>query len=236
MTRWLLITGTDTGVGKTTIARAILCAAHRRGTAVWPLKPIETGCSVTQGGLVGHDAVALAAAAGLPPHAQGVCLRAFRTPAAPNVAARLDGETLEWSTLLEQVRAAGAGHDRVLVEGAGGLKVPITDGHDYLSLARALDAAVLVVARDALGTINHTRLTVDALHAANVPIAGIVLNDATGEAPATPTDHRAELIRLFRGIRVFGVFRYMKTADDESLADAWLGLGGDVESLWTPER
>ncbi|CAN5856951.1 dethiobiotin synthase [soil metagenome] len=164
----LFITGTDTGVGKTFVSCALVRAARAAGHSVFAFKPIETGC--VDG--VGEDQTALAAAAG------DVVRGTYRLalPAAPWVAAQAERVEIDLERIQSDLVAGAACADRVLVEAAGGWRVPITATGDTGALARVCGLPVLVVARAGLGTINHTLLTIDAIQRDELPIAGVVLS------------------------------------------------------------
>jgi dethiobiotin synthetase len=162
------VTGTDTGVGKT-LAAAALCRAERlAGRTVLYAKPVQTGLYPSEPG----DAAFVAAAAGVP---VVECLR-FPDPLAPAVAAERAGTAIDVDGLLADLARAGDGFDRVIVEGAGGLLVPLREAFTMADLADRLGAGLVVVTRPSLGTLNHTALTVEAAHARNLPVDGLVVS------------------------------------------------------------
>jgi dethiobiotin synthetase len=175
----LLITGTDTGVGKTWVGRALSHALVSAGRRVVAVKPVETGCAGAESHL--EDGALLAAATGqAEPRA---ALFRFAAPLAPALAAELEGETVDLDALVLRIEELSTEAEVLLVEGAGGLLAPITWEWTVVDLARALGASALVVAMDRLGTINHTQLTLSALELAGLEVAGVVLT-----APETPDD------------------------------------------------
>lgn len=172
------VTGTDTDVGKTALSCALLRGAARRGHATAAMKPVETGCHRDGDRLVARDAVALRAASTLG-HAitdATSCPYRFEPPVAPSVAARAAGVVVD-------VDAIAAAHARLvaldpgmlLVEGAGGLLVPIGPGFVIADLARQLALPLVVVARDRLGAINHASLTVEVARHRGLAVAAVVL-------------------------------------------------------------
>ncbi len=191
-----LVTGTDTGVGKTYVACGIIRALKRMGVRVHPFKPVETGCSS-----VPEDALALAEAAGVSP--EDVVAYTFREPLAPAVAERLEGGKIDVMRIISRFRELEGSSDVVLVEGAGGLLVPITGSFTYADLAALLGIPVLVVARSRLGTINHTLLTLRVLRAYGLRELGVVVNGYRGEDTAERTN--PEVIRELGHCRVFVV-------------------------------
>lgn len=176
VTRGLFVTGTDTGVGKTLVACALLRALRARGRDPAGMKPIETGVG-PDGPL---DALALRAAAGDLDPLDDVCPQRFALPAAPSVAAAAEGRSIELWAVQRAFERLGARHDCVIVEGAGGLLVPVAEQKCMADLARDLELPVLVVARAALGTINHTLLTLEAAVARGLSVAGVVISHAGG--------------------------------------------------------
>jgi dethiobiotin synthetase len=190
--RGLFVTGTDTGVGKTEVACALLAAARADGLDVAGMKPAQSGVVPGEP----SDAERLGAAAGGGDPAELVCPYSFEAPLAPGVAARLGGSEIRLEVILEAARRLAARHRALLVEGAGGLLVPLTPRETYADLAVALALPVLVVARAGLGTVNHTALTVEALRARGLQIAGVVLNRTSAESDPSVPHNAAEIERL----------------------------------------
>jgi dethiobiotin synthetase len=184
----LLITGTDTGVGKTWIGRALGHALVAAGRRVVAIKPVETGCSDATARL--EDGALLAAATGqAEPRA---ALYRFPELLAPALAADAAGEEpIDLDAMLLRLEALSAGADVVLVEGVGGLLAPMTWEWTVVDLARALGGSALVVAVDRLGTINHTLLTLGALELAGLEVAGVVLTAPETPDPSTGTNAAA---------------------------------------------
>jgi dethiobiotin synthetase len=174
--RGVFVTGTDTGVGKTVIACGLARALRQRGIDVGVMKPCETG--VGPAGPL--DALALRAAAGVNDPIEVVCPQFFALPAAPSVAAQVEGRVVDLERIRVASKTLAARHDLLLVEGAGGWLVPITPEFAMADLAAELGLPVLVVARASLGTINHTLLTVEAIERRGIPLAGVVVNHAGG--------------------------------------------------------
>ena len=195
--RGLFVTGTDTGVGKTEVAAALVAGWRTRGLDVAGMKPAQSG--VLDG--LATDADRLRAAGGNVDPVELACPYALREPLAPAVAARLEGVTISLDHVLACARELARRHAAVVVEGAGGLLVPLTDRETYADLARALGLPVLVVARAGLGTVNHTALTVEALRSRGLAVAGVVLNRTTAAADPSEPHNAAEIERL-TGARV----------------------------------
>jgi dethiobiotin synthetase len=192
--RGLFVTGTDTGVGKTEVACAIVAAARAAGLDAVGMKPAQSG--VEPG--VPSDAERLRAAAGDVEPLEAVCPYTFAAPLAPGVAARLEGRPVSLGTIVDAARALAARHAAVVVEGAGGLLVPLGERETFADLAAALALPVLVVARAGLGTVNHTALTCEALARRGLAVAGVVLNRATAADDPSVPYNAAEIERLAR--------------------------------------
>jgi dethiobiotin synthetase len=188
----LLVTGTDTGVGKTVIAAALVLAARAAGQRAVAFKPVETGVEDGE-----PDAALLARAAGHP-EALAVPLLSLAEPLAPAVAAARAGVEVDPEEIEHRVRALrDKRYDLVVVEGAGGVAVPLTWGYTALDVARHLGLAAVVVARPGLGTLNHVWLTVEALLARDVTVAAVILNgraEAPDLAEATNPEALARLL------------------------------------------
>lgn len=195
----LFITGTDTEVGKTyvtaLIARALRAAGHRVGV----YKPAASGCREVGGRLVSDDAVLLWEAAGRPGELDRVCPQRFRALLAPPLAARQEGKEIDAALLRAGVDCWRARSDVILVEGAGGLMSPLGDEEYVADLAGDFGFPLVVVARDSLGTINHTLQTLiaAATFRDGLPIAGIVLNHPAppGNDPSTESNRRELSVR-----------------------------------------
>jgi dethiobiotin synthetase len=209
ITKWstklrLLVTGTDTGVGKTWFA----CLLGRRlaaaGIVVHPLKPVESGCaSGADGKPYPADAAALrdAMAPRLP--LESVCRYPLRAPLSPHLAARMEGVEIDPAPIRGMVEAAVEASDIVLVEGAGGVAVEIRDGCTFADLARDLSLPVLLVAGNRLGVLNHARLTIRYLLDGGNSLFGVVLNDLSPDhSPSRETNE--EEIRRIAGDRYLG--------------------------------
>lgn len=188
------ITGTGTGVGKTFVGCALARHATELGRKVFAFKPMETGCTD-----VGEDQQALALAAG--DWQQGELRGVYRhpLPAAPFVAARAVGETIDLDRVLATAHIGAARASFTLVEGAGGWRVPITATTDMSDLARRLGLPVIIVAHASLGTINHTLLTIEAVERDGCAIAAVILSRRPDEDRAFTGSNRDEIARRWSG-------------------------------------
>lgn len=174
--RGLFVTGTDTGVGKTLVACEIVRRLRACGEGVGVLKPVETGV----GPEGPQDAKALREAAGVADAIDDICPQRFALPAAPSVAASAEGRGVDLNRIDQALKRVKLRHSCVIVEGAGGLLVPITSDFNMADLAQRLGLPVLVVCRAALGTLNHTWLTLEAARSRGLRVAGIVISHSAG--------------------------------------------------------
>ncbi|WP_028238156.1 dethiobiotin synthase [Stutzerimonas azotifigens] len=171
------VTGTDTEIGKTTIAAGLLRAARQRGLSTAAAKPVASGCERTAAGLRNEDALALLGECSLPLRYEQVNPIAFEPPIAPHLAAREAGVALTVEALAEPVRAVLAlGADFTLVEGAGGWRVPLAGSASLSDLPIALGLPVILVVGVRLGCINHALLSAEAIRRDGLELAGWVAN------------------------------------------------------------
>lgn len=230
LSRGVVVTGTDTGVGKTLVCAALARLWSVAGHRVAYVKPVQSG--VDEGD---DDAAEVGRLAGVPTRTG----RRFGPPLAPAVAARLAGERLTLEELVGCVRSVAVGHPgyRLIVEGAGGLLVELgTDGATLADLAAALHLPVLIVARPGLGTLNHTALTAEAIRSRALTLAGVVVS---GYPPEPDLASRTNLVELDRIAGLHGVVPALHLgprlgplpADDRRWFSACLGgelaLSGD---------
>jgi dethiobiotin synthetase len=193
------VTGTGTGVGKTFVTCALARCARAMGKRVFAFKPVETGCSRVAGRLVGSDQELVCAAAGNWQTHELRGLYQFEPPVAPWVAAEHEGVEIDLAAIRRTVEAGGAGADLVLVEGAGGWRVPITATTDMAELARQLGFAVIVVGQATLGTINHSLLSVEAIERDGGSIAALVLSRLPGDDEPHVIDNARRIASRWQG-------------------------------------
>jgi dethiobiotin synthetase len=172
----LFVTGTDTGVGKTLIASALLRAFAGSGLRAVGMKPVATGCLVDAHDRANDDVVALVAASNVSVSIDLLNPYCFEPAIAPHIAARLAGVTISLARIRECYRALAGLADRVVVEGAGGLLVPLTPQEDWGDLVASLELSVVLVVGMRLGCLNHALLTAEAIRSRGLPFAGWVAN------------------------------------------------------------
>jgi dethiobiotin synthetase len=209
------VTGTDTGVGKTTIACALLALLREAGVRTAAMKPVETGVG---GDDPTSDAERLRVMATVRHPLQRVCPYVFPDPVAPLAAAEHTGIAIDLEELDCAFAELCATADAVIVEGAGGALVPITDTHSVLDLFHRWSLEVIIVAANRLGVLNHSLLTVQAVRAAGLRIRGIVLVDGVNADASCGTN--AQLLARLTRLPVFGFPVLDDPTDTRSLATA----------------
>ena len=176
------VTGTDTEVGKTFVAAALLLSARNRGLHCVALKPVAAGCTRTKAGLVNDDALGLIAASGANLDYDTVNPVALEPPIAPHIAAQQAGMALSASALARHCREAlGDDFDFAIIEGAGGWLVPLNATETLADVCVDLGARPILVVGMKLGCLNHALLTADAIIASGGELAGWVANCPTPE-------------------------------------------------------
>jgi len=180
MTPGFLITGTDTGVGKTLVGCALAAALSRR-MRVGVLKPAETGCREVEGQLVPEDALRLREAADCSASLDLVCPFRYAEPLAPWIAAERAGRPISIERIRRCFEELAAGSDVVIVEGAGGLLVPLTREQSFADLAGELGLRLIIVVGSRLGALNQTLLTIECSRRRGLDVLGTVLNQTTAE-------------------------------------------------------
>jgi dethiobiotin synthetase len=177
MSRGLFVTGTDTGVGKTLVACALVHALRARGLRVAPMKPVAAGAMAHQGAWANEDTIALARAAGPDaPPLDAITPVLLREALAPHIAAAHESRSLSLAPLLAAHRRLAGGADFTVVEGVGGFRVPLGPMLDTVDLATALGLPVVLVVGLRLGCLNHALLTADAIERAGLQFAGWIAN------------------------------------------------------------
>ncbi|ADU97121.1 dethiobiotin synthase [Thermovibrio ammonificans] len=188
----LFVTGTDTGVGKSFFTASLVRALRGSGFNAAAFKPVETGCEPEC-----EDALLLSRASGV--YLEPVY--SLKRPLAPAVAAELEGVTVDFKAVVSRIEELSALYSPLVVEGAGGVMVPITWEHTYLDLAVSLSARTVVVALNKLGVINHTLLTVGALKSAGVKVACVVLNSPNRYDESVDTNY--DTLKRLLDVEVF---------------------------------
>jgi dethiobiotin synthetase len=208
MKRGVFVTGTDTGVGKTLAACALIHALVERGVAVMPMKPVAAGAQVHAGGWANEDTIALLRAAGRDgSRAVDANPVLLREPMAPHIAAARERREITLEPILAAFeRLAGTG-DFLVVEGVGGFRVPLSPSIDSVDLAQALALPAVLVVGLRLGCLNHALLTAQAIRAARLPLAGWIANGIDPDMAVA--DENVEALRERLDAPLLGRLPYM---------------------------
>jgi dethiobiotin synthetase len=208
MSTVILVTGTDTGVGKTVVTAGLAGALRRRGVNAGVMKPVATGCTVADGLPHSSDTDFLRAVTGVEEPDWMITPVCLEPPLAPAVAARITGVVVSVNLITQNLYDLCDRHPVVLVEGIGGFLVPLNDETLLSEFAEQMDMTVLIVARPGLGTINHTLLTVEAVRLRNLRIAGVVFNQTRPDETDASTDTNPGEIERIAGIRILGTLPF----------------------------
>ena len=209
MGKGIFITGTDTGVGKTFFACGLAALLKESGYKVGVMKPAETGCDQGEGKLVPRDAAALKEASGCEIPLEQICPYQFREPLAPSVAAEKEGTRIDIDRLMSVYSEISATHDVTIVEGAGGLLVPLLPSYTYADLAKVLKLPLIVVAANKLGMINHLLLTLEHASCKGLSVLGYVLNQIESQPSLAAETNREALVSL-TGVPCMGEVPYIE--------------------------
>lgn len=203
--RGIFVTGTDTGIGKTIVAAALARLLMERGVNVGVMKPVTSGCAVRSGQVVSEDAELLCWGAGTDPADPDVAPYLLKAPIAPAVAASMEGVRVDFGRIRDAYGRLADRYQFMIVEGAGGLMVPLAGGMLVADLAGSLQLPLLVVARPGLGTVNHTVLTCFAAKKLGLSVRGVIINNYP-EKPDRAEESAPHLIDSLSGAPLLGVF------------------------------
>jgi dethiobiotin synthetase len=209
----LFVTGTDTGVGKTLIAGAIAKILTDKGLKVGVFKPIATGCKRSWEGLISDDTEFLSYCANSNLSLSTITPVGYPTPAAPIISAAYDTPAIDFERIAAAYRDICQNSDIVIVEGIGGVRVPLTEEFDLLDLAVEFAMPIVIVARPNLGTINHTLMTIDCVRAAELKIAGIVINGYKATESTIAEDTAPEVIAKCSGVNILSIVPFDEIAN-----------------------
>ena len=225
MIRGVFIAGTDTGVGKTVVAAGLLACVRAKGIDVVPMKPVETGVDPSQPAARATDLGTCLAAAGMGPEEGEIELMApyrYEPECSPHLAGRMAGRYGDIAHIVACAERLSSAHDAILVEGAGGVLVPLDRSHTMLDLMKALGLPVVLVARRGLGTINHTLLSLGALRGAGLRVLGVVLNEMRQRRADFVDEDNPKAIAIYGNTRILGNIGYRRDiADGAGRPEAW---------------
>lgn len=236
MTRMIFITGTDTGIGKTVVTAALMAGMQARGVHCAPVKPVQTGCQD------GADDLAWCLSFSDPVFSASersqLALHRFPLPASPHLAAREAGQRLTVQSLETRITDLSNHWTPLLIEGAGGLLAPINEAETMCDLIEALQASIVLVTRDTLGTINHTALAINELGRRGLTPAAVVINAVTPAGDDVDRRIRADNVQVIKQraapcpVYVFG---YQSKINRTNLVTLGAALANGIEQWYRAE-
>ena len=225
MAKGIFITATDTGVGKTIVAATIIRALKGQGIKVGAMKPIETGCMSRNGVLVPSDGGFLKESSGMDDSLDLITPVRFELPLAPHIASQREGIAVELGKVFDAYRVLSSKYDFMVVEGIGGVLVPLAGKatgnvprtYFLVDLIKELKMPAVVVTRPALGTINHTLLTVWHLLNEGVDVAGIIISFSTPEEGTIAETTNPQALKELCPVPIIGVIPWLKATSLEAI-------------------
>lgn len=212
----IFITGTGTDVGKTIITAGILRYLRQKGIDAVSMKPVQTGAELTGGQLIAPDLAVHRAASGFAPQDDDLELMApylYEPACSPHLAGRLAARYPDVDRIISCAKKLCARHDCVLIEGAGGIMVPLDDSVTMLDLMQQLGCPVILVALRGLGTINHTLLSIEVLRNAGLDLLGVVFNETEAVDQDFIRQDNPESVRKFGEVDIVGNVDYLEGFD-----------------------
>jgi len=214
MNKGIFITGTDTGVGKTFVSAVLLTAMRKTGIDAVPMKPVQTGCTARKGRLTAPDLTFILRSAGIKTtnsERNLMCPYKFRPACSPHLAASVAGKKISLLRIRQCFRKLSSCHRMVIVEGAGGVLVPVNGKKTMLDLMKMLDLPVILVARPGLGTINHTLLSINELRRSGLHIHGIIFNQTKPGRPGFIEKDNFKTVALLGKVRILGYLPFIRS-------------------------
>ena len=210
------ITGTDTEVGKTLVSGGIARILRDAGKKVGVFKPVASGCVRDYEGLVSQDAKFLRECSGCDFDLTFINPVGYSAPAAPAVCAEHENRRVDFELMAEAYGRICGESDLMIVEGVGGIRVPVSAGVDVAELAKGFGLPVVIVARTDLGTINHTLLTIDAVRAAGLELAGVVISGYDAEKAGLAQETLPMILEEWGQTPVLSIVPYDNESDVEN--------------------
>lgn len=211
------ITGTDTSVGKTVVTACLATLFKSRGEDVGVMKPIETGVDPECSSSANSDAKFLMEVTGVQDPLEDVCPYRLKPSASPYQAARIEGKELDPEKILKRFRTLQSKHSMMLVEGIGGLLVPITSRVNVADLALQMGLPLIIVSRVQIGTLNHTLLTINAARQHGLQVKGVILNSSDDSEWDVIEAEQGSLMEKFSDTPILGTCPYIHNVSGESV-------------------
>lgn len=214
------ITGTDTEVGKTIIAGAFIRALFMLGFKAGGMKPVETGCQRQGGVPLPSDGTFLKEMAHMEEDVTHLTPYALETPLAPLAASEAEDIPIEKDVIMKEFDYLSERYEALVVEGTGGLMVPITEKYFVLDMARELGLPLIIVSRPGLGMLNHSMLTTRYAIKEGMKIAGIVINHSYLAEPDLAEQTNPNILKKISPVPILGIFPYLKDRSPEGIDKA----------------
>lgn len=213
MAKGYFITGTDTGVGKTIVAGGLAALHKNQGLNVGVMKPVATGCKRVNNRLISDDAVFLQLSAEVEDEYELINPISLEQPLAPTVAARLSNTKIDTDKINTAYDTLCERHEYIIVEGIGGLLVPIDEYYFIVDLANEFELPLIIVCRPTLGTINHTLLTASYAREHGLEVKGIVVNESAENCDAVVKKTNIDEIKRLTELPIIGTIPFNKGLD-----------------------
>lgn len=214
MAKVIFVAGTDTACGKTIVAGALAAALRFQGRSVGVMKPVACGGR--------EDAEFLKRCAGVDDTIEEINPIYLSHPLSPNVAAKLEKKKIDLRRIDSALDHLSGKYEVLVVEGCGGLLVPVTDDFFVIELIPRMKAEVLLVSRAGLGAINHSLLSLEALKTRRIKPKGVIFNRTSGGPFSIPEKTNPEVVERLSGVPSLGIFPYMKSCVANCAAKAFL--------------
>jgi len=211
------ITGTDTGVGKTIITAALIKVISRLGLTTGGMKPVESGCMQRGDVLVPSDGMFIKTIAHMEENIGHITPCRFKSPLAPLPASEIEGITVDIVKIKKAFADLSRKYDAVIIEGIGGLLVPITRDYSVIDMAKDFNLPLIVVSKPSLGTINHTMLTVNYALKEGLRVAGIIINYNQPPENTLAEATNPEVIKRISPVPVIGIFPHLKDMESATI-------------------
>jgi dethiobiotin synthetase len=247
MPNGLFITATDTGAGKTVVTAALALLLRKNGIFAAAVKPVETGCApdtknpggfIPPANLIPHDGNFLKSILSMPESIDDITPVRYAAPLAPLAASEIEGRAFDYPAVKSAIRRMSEKYKFLLVEGIGGLMVPLAQGFSVRDMILDLALPTIIVCRASLGTINHTLLTVEAAQSRGINVAGIIINHTNKTSPGAagcnfPDSGLAEatnpaLLRKLSPVPVIGIVPFISHINASTLEEATKNLDYDI--------
>ena len=230
MAKGFFITGTDTGVGKTIMAGAVIKALNFLGYKTGAMKPIESGCGREGDMLIPFDGMFLKQVAHIDEQITLITPCCLESPLAPLSASEADRKEVDIEEIRKSFLVLSKKYEAMVIEGIGGLMVPVRKDYYVIDIAREFGLPLLLVARPGMGTVNHTMLSVNCALREGLEVAGVIINYSQPPDNSLAEKTNPQLLGQICPVPILGIFPYLRNVDEDVIAKAAL-KNLDLEAL-----